>query len=372
MKKKLDNVNIGTVIYRNADKLLTVGRGMPVRINVSVGLSDTSERSINNEREKVVKILNYKHQPDLIMDLSIMTTKWKPWQFLLDNFNGAVGILPHYEIFNEKFGINENELLDRIHLLFDKGISFITIHASPTIELFEIAKETRKLPVTSRGGGIVIRDMLINKRKENVYAKLFEQICKLAFEKGVIINLGTTFRSSNISEGMDIVSIEELKSQKKMIDRAHALGTQVVLEGPGHLILSKIDDYVDATKSWHVPLMPLGPIVSDNFPGLDHFTSAIGAAYMMTKSKGGIINAMTRIEHTGGVPQLNHIIEALDVARVAAHSATITYNPSSRLKDYKINKIRSEVRSCIASSTNLSKTKEGCSRCGSVCPLIPF
>jgi phosphomethylpyrimidine synthase len=173
---------------------------------------------------------------------------------------------------------------------------------------------------------------------------------------------------------MDMVTTHELRIQKELIERARSFGAKVVLEGPGHLLLSQVDEYVAQTDQLGVPRMPLGPIVTDAFPGLDHITSAVGASYMMSRSKGGIINSVTRVEHQGGIPNVGALIEALDAAQVAAHAATISYHQGSRQLDRRFSDSRSLIESCVLprdGSAVLTRSKElaGCTRCGHLCPL---
>jgi phosphomethylpyrimidine synthase len=111
--------------------------------------------------------------------------------------------------------------------------------------------------------------------------------------------------------------------------------------------------------------MPLGPIVSDSDPDLDHVASAIGAAALMLRSRGGIINAISRIEHRGGVPSLSLSLEALRVARLAAQVASLTFDRASRGVEEGVARKRASAQSCVVGSE-----VPGCSRCSALCPLI--
>ncbi len=354
------------IIQYNSKNRLKVGVGLPVRVNTSIGLASQSNFHLEKEKMKIAKLLKHVHKPDLMMDLSIYQNNNELWKFILEIFEGPVGVIPHYTIFNNKKGLDKEKLIDRIHFVIESGISFITIHASPNIDIFNSANNSRKLPVTSRGGALVLRDMIINKRNFSIYAELFEDICKIAQKYNIVVNLGTTFRSASIVDGLDNACCAEIKTQKYFIDKALELGTQIVLEGPGHMSMSSIDTYVEMTRNYNVPLMPLGPIVTDIFPGFDHYSSSIGAAYMMYKTKGGIINSVTRIEHKGGIPTLKHLCEAVDAATVAAQSASNTYHRQSYKNEIIVSKARAMNKSCLDSQNN----QFGCSRCRNLCPLI--
>jgi len=371
--KKFSN----TVTYKGNRFKVKAGKGEPVCVNLSIGLNKLTKSSLIFEQKKISRLLKQHFKADLMMDLSIVKASPEPWETLVLDFGGPVGIVPHYTIYKDKAGIDKSDLINRIRYTVQNGISFITIHASPTMDLFRLATEVRNTPIISRGGGIVIRDMLINNRKKSVYFEIFDTIVEIAAKSELVIHLGTSFRSSNISEGLDLVAKKELQIQKQLIERARVKGAQVVLEGPGHLMLSRIDEYMRITKDWNVPLMPLGPIVTDAFPGQDHIINAIGACYMMTLSKGGIINAVTRIEHQGGIPNASHLIEALRIAKIAAHAATLNYHKRSRLQDQKYSNSRENMKSCVVkldmnSYFDTSKGEVICNRCGHICPLKEF
>lgn len=76
-----------------------------------------------------------------------------------------------------------------------------------------------------------------------------------------------------------------------------------------------------------------------------------------------ILAAVTREEHTGGVPSVASTVEAVRAARVAAHVIDI-----ERLGDVSADELvvrrRAEVRTCVE-----GRTKRGCDRCADVCPL---
>jgi len=350
------------VTYSSPNKL-TVGYRIPVKVNLSVGVE--RPHSFNREYKKVRGILSLKNPPDLMMDLSLMLAKKELWEVIRSEFDGPIGVLPHYAIFNESTGLDEAELLERIEELFKSGVNFITIHCTPNHELLSLAKRTRAVPVTSRGGGIVLRDMILNQRKANVYELLFEDICKIAVQHGGVINLGTSFRAGSVADGFDQAAKEELAVQARFCRMAKAYGAQVILEGPGHIPLHKLADYHKKIKALEVPPMPLGPIVSDSDDDLDHISSAIGAAQFMMTAKGGIINAITAVEHKGGVPSQRHLAEGLRVAKLAAQIASATYSKEALQVEEDISKIRGVSESCV-----LDAKKSGCSRCGHVCPLL--
>jgi phosphomethylpyrimidine synthase len=347
----------------NSPNRLRAGSELPVRVNLSFGLEMLE--AAGRETVKVERLLSGETRPDLMMDLSVERADREPWQVARELFDGPLGLLPHYLLFSASEGLDPADLLARIKAVFELGINFITIHCSPTLALFEQARRERLTPITSRGGGIVVRDMLINGRSRSVFAKIFDDICAIAAQYGGVINLGTAFRAASVADGFDAVSREEIVIQAQFVHRARALGVQVVLEGPGHIRLSDLSDYWAMIAPLGVTPMPLGPIVSDRYSGMDHVASAIGAARFMSLSRGGIINAVTAAEHLGGVPNLRQMEEGLRAAQVAAQAASLEFDCAAFEAEAEICRRRASLESCV-----LHTEDAGCSRCQRLCPLI--
>lgn len=85
----------------------------------------------------------------------------------------------------------------------------------------------------------------------------------------------------------------------------------------------------------------------------------------MSLSRGGIINAVTAVEHLGGVPNLRQTIEGLRAAQVAAQAVSLEFDIAAFEKEAEICRRRSSLESCVLHTENA-----GCSRCQQLCPLI--
>ena len=62
-------------------------------------------------------------------------------------------------------------------------MSFITVHFTADVDLFRQAKTERKIPITSRGGGIVLYDTEQNQRKKNIFREHIEEIKPCAWRR---------------------------------------------------------------------------------------------------------------------------------------------------------------------------------------------
>lgn len=363
------------IILKGRNRAILVGGNSLLKVNTSVGVND--RRFLESEIEKVAKIVLSGYQPDLMMDLSTVLLKKPLYSHIQEIFDGAIGSLPHYLCFNESNGIDANLLLEEIEKQASAGISFFTLHPTPNKALYEEAKKIRLTPVTSRGGSMVIRDMYINRRDENVIADNFDEILKIIKKYDVGLSIGTTFRPATTVDALDAAHSEEILIQKNFIDRAQKSGVMVMMEGLGHATLDKIEKYVKLVKSHiDIPIMPLGPIPTDASVGEDHISSAIGATFMAHFGGADVINSVTRDEHTGGIPDTNSILEGLRAARIAAHSVNISRFPLLDEIDRSIARLRGENYSCVVegglfSESSRQRFNMGCSRCGRFCPLIP-
>ena len=86
----------------------------------------------------------------------------------------------------------------------------------------------------------------------------------------------------------------------ELTERGWKNGTQVMVEGPGHIPMDQIDmnikEQIDICNG--APFYVLGPLVTDIAPGYDHITSAIGAA-LAGWSGAAMLCYVTPKEHLG-------------------------------------------------------------------------
>ena len=334
-----------------------VGKGLELKVNSSVGLN--SEQEFDQEVNKILTISNHNIQPDIMMDLSTQKISTPLYNVIAEEIGCPVGIIPHYVCFKPTVGIDKSELLETIEQAAMAGVSFLTLHFTADLEIAEKSL-SRRIPIISRGGSLILRDMKRNNRRENILLQCFDDIIQICKKYNVAISLGTTFRPSTLNDAMDYANLKELEIQKDLCEALIERGIHVLMEGIGHIPLLKIASYVDLLrKGRYVPFMPLGPIVSDFTAGQDHITSAVGASYMATLGGADIINAVTREEHTGGIPTIQSILEAIDVANTVVKIVNNNRFPNDNSSSSK------RLHNCMGIAH-----KVGCSRCGFECPFI--
>lgn len=357
LKKRIQD---NEVVFLKGNRFDTLaGKGLQLKINSSVGLSDESQ--FQNEVDKISKIASFDVLPDIMMDLSIISVKNPIYQIVQEKIGCPVGTVPVYVCFDSKKGIDKNKFLEEIEKQAQNGVSFMTLHFTAIDEIYRKTMK-RNISVISRGGSLVLRDLYLNKRKQNFLLEYFDDICKILKNNSVVVSVGTTFRPSTLYDALDKIQLNEIKMQKDIIKLLRKRGIPVMMEGVGHISLNDLKKYVKLIREdFYIPFMPLGPIPTDRAIGWDHVSAAIGVSYMALLDGADIINAVTREEHTGGVPNTNSIYEAIKSAQVVVNSI----NDVRFFEQY--NKVQDGRKTnCMG----IIKEDIGCERCKEECPFL--
>ncbi|TPJ27154.1 thiamine biosynthesis protein ThiC [Mesorhizobium sp. B2-8-3] len=339
---------------------VVVGDTEPVRVMALVGT--TSRRDEGLESEKIFRLAAHPHRPDIVADLSIRPSPKPLWRRIVETGLPAA-TLPIYTAPSVSDRLDRKALLDRAVEQMEGGVGMITVHPTATKAIVAIARQDRGLPWTSRGGGLIIRDLLAGTSAENAYLAILPDLISLAKRLGVTISIGATFRSATVLDADDRAQRMELRMQADLAAQLLAEGCSVVIEGPGHAAPGAIRSLARQMRQAGCPVMPLGPIPTDLAVGYDHVSAAIGATLLGLEGAAHILAAVTREEHTGGVPSIASTLEAIDTARVAAHVINLQ-RLGAGSEEKAVARARSENRTCVA-----GRTQHGCSRCGHACPL---
>lgn len=338
---------------------LLVGDGEPVRVMALVGT--TSKADERKEPSKVEQLAQLSSPPDVIADLSFRHTRYPLWRRVLE-VGLPAATLPVYTVSRRDRRIDRSALLERSIEHLEGGVGMVTIHPTPRRDIIQLAKK-RQVPWTSRGGGLVIADLVASGRSQNAYLDILPDLASVARAHGAAISIGATFRSATVLDADDAAQREEIKFQTELATQLRGEGCTVILEGPGHAAPSAIERLAARMRQANCPVMPLGPIPTDLAIGQDHVSAAIGATLMGLAGAAHILAAVTREEHTGGVPRLGSTVEALEAARVAAHVIDL-HRLGTTPEDRRVVAARAKFRTCVA-----GRNVPGCSRCGDACPL---
>lgn len=345
------------IVYNGSASPVMIGHGLGLRMNSSIGLN--SAEAFPNELEKVDAICRHHIRPHTMMDLSTIRISTPLYIEIQNRLGCPVGTIPYYICFDAQHGIADNKLLDVIEEQAENGVSFMTLHLTANRNLTEKSL-ARNIPIISRGGSLLLRDMQINKREENILISNLDRIINILKKHGVVVSIGTTYRPSTQYDAMDDAHLSELQMQKELGEYLKQQGLQVIMEGIGHIAFNKIPKYCSLLRDKnYIPFMPLGPIVSDHTHGQDHVTNAVGATYLASIGGADIINAVTREEHTGGFPTVHSILEAIDAA-----NAVIQIVNESRFPAHFCTR-NIHHHNCMGTPNVV-----GCSRCNTECPFI--
>ena len=301
---------------------MAIGRNFLVKINANIGNSALSS-GIQQELEKMLWSLRW--GADTVMDLSTGKDIHRTRERIIRNSPVPVGTVPIYQAL-EKCGGRPEALTweayrDTLIEQCEQGVDYFTIHAGVLQQFVPLAKK-RMTGIVSRGGSILAKWMQAH-QKENFCYTHFEEICEILAGYDVAFSLGDGLRPGSTHDANDEAQFGELKVLGELTKIAWRHDVQVMIEGPGHVPLSKIRENMDLqTLHCHgAPFYTLGPLVVDVGAGFDHVTSAIGAAQIGSLGT-AMLCYVTPKEHLA-LPDKEDVKEGIIVHKIAAHAADL-------------------------------------------------
>lgn len=356
--------DVGIVQLKSKTGYAEAGKGKKTLVNSLIGFN--LEDEYEYEIKKLSCINNLIEKPDIITDLSTRKVRNTDalWHKVVNETRCIAATLPAYLVKTQNNIIDVSELLEIIIEQMENGVGLITIHPTATKEIFSESRK-RMVPITSRGGGIVIKDLIAKEFKdENVYLKILPKVISHARKHGVVLSIGTTFRSGNIFDSNDKAQRMEIELQISLAKVISQDDVGVIIESPGHARPRDIKEISKVLRRAGFPVMPLGPIPTDVAVGMDHISSAIGATIMGLEGCAHILAAVTREEHTGGRPTIESTIESINATKIAAHIIDIHNNNDTDV-DMRIAQSRAKSNTCV-----YGRGIEYCDRCKELCPLM--
>ena len=370
--RELFAANKGVSYIHHKTNPLLIGSKFLTKVVMDVGISDPAQ--LGDELKKIETIAALPYSPDLFFDHTSIVLDKPLWQHLVENTDVPTAVVPVFSVFDSERGIDKNQLLEMVDEMASGGVTLMSLHPTATNELYSLARNMRKIPTTSRGSSLLIKDSEINRRESNVVAENFNDILKLFKKYNVTLSLGSVFRPARIDEALDEVHVAETHEHKRYIDIAKASGVNVIMQGIGHITLSAISQYCDLIKDFDTPIMPLGPTPTDYCVGFDHVPAAIGATLLAMQCNVGLINSVTRAEHMVGIPTLENSIEGLMCAKSVAHMIDLERFSAYRDMDRSISDNRATRKTCMINGGLFHAATDnddsvGCVRCDTQCPL---
>ena len=301
---------------------MCIGIASRCKINANIGNSAVTS-NVAEELEKLHVSVHY--GADTVMDLSTGKDIDNIRKQIIDASPVPIGTVPIYQMLEELGGNIEDmraqHFLDMVEHQAKQGVDYMTIHCGVLLEHLHLTTQ-RVTGIVSRGGSLIAKWMMVH-RKQNPLYEAFEDLCDIMRQYDVTWSLGDGLRPGSIADASDAAQFAELDVLGKLCKRGWAKGTQVMVEGPGHIPMDQID--MNIKKQIEVchgaPFYVLGPLVTDVAPGYDHITSAIGAA-MAGWHGAAMLCYVTPKEHLG-LPNEEDVKQGVIAYKISAHAADV-------------------------------------------------
>ena len=319
-----------------------IGIAATCKINANIGNSAVTS-NIDEELEKLHTAVHF--GADTVMDLSTGKAIDEIRQVIIEASPVPIGTVPIYQMLEELGGEIEDmrpqNFLDMVEHQAKQGVDYMTIHCGLLLEHLHLT--TRRVTgIVSRGGSLIAKWMMAHRKQNPLYTH-FDDLCAIMREYDVTWSLGDGLRPGSLADASDDAQFAELEVLGELVQKSWQNGTQVMVEGPGHIPMHEID--MNVKKQIEVcqgaPFYVLGPLVTDIAPGYDHITSAIGAT-MAGWSGAAMLCYVTPKEHLG-LPDRDDVKQGVIAYKIAAHAADVArQRPGSRDRDDALSKARFE------------------------------
>jgi phosphomethylpyrimidine synthase len=323
---------------------MIIGRRFLVKINANIGNSAVTS-SIGEEVDKLRWSVRW--GADTVMDLSTGDNIHETREWIIRNSPVPIGTVPIYQALEKVKGKAEELTIDIFLQTLveqaEQGVDYFTIHAGVLLRYVPLTAR-RVTGIVSRGGSIMAKWCLAH-HEENFLYTHFEEICAVMKKYDVSFSLGDGLRPGCIADANDAAQFGELETLGELTKIAWKHDVQVMIEGPGHVPLHKIQENMDKQLALchEAPFYTLGPLVTDIAPGYDHITSAIGAA-MIGWQGTAMLCYVTPKEHLG-LPNRKDVKDGVIAYKIAAHAADLAKgHPGAQRRDDALSKARFEFR----------------------------
>ena len=301
---------------------MCIGIAAKCKINANIGNSAVTS-NVDEELRKLHTAVHF--GSDTVMDLSTGKNIDGIRREIIARSPVPIGTVPIYQMLEELGGNIEDmkaqHFLDMVEHQAKQGVDYMTIHCGVKLEHLHLSVN-RVTGIVSRGGSLIAKWMMAHKKQNPLY-DAFDDLCDIMRQYDVTWSLGDGLRPGSIADASDAAQFAELDVLGELTHRGRANGTQVMVEGPGHIPMHQIE--MNIRRQIEVcdgaPFYVLGPLVTDVAPGYDHITSAIGAA-MAGWHGAAMLCYVTPKEHLG-LPNEEDVKQGVIAYKISAHAADV-------------------------------------------------
>jgi phosphomethylpyrimidine synthase len=307
-----------------AGRLEPMGIGIAAKCKINANIGNSAVTSnVEEELDKLHMAVHF--GSDTVMDLSTGKDIDRIRAAIIEASPVPIGTVPIYQMLEELGGTIEDmqpqHFLDMVEHQAKQGVDYMTVHCGVMMEHLPLTMG-RVTGIVSRGGSLIAKWMMAHRQQNPLYTH-FDDLCDIMREYDVTWSLGDGLRPGSIADASDKAQFAELNVLGELTERGWKNGTQVMVEGPGHIPMDQIDmnikEQIRICKG--APFYVLGPLVTDVAPGYDHITSAIGAA-LAGWSGAAMLCYVTPKEHLG-LPNREDVKQGVIAYKIAAHSADV-------------------------------------------------
>lgn len=319
---------------------MCIGVAASCKVNANIGNSAVTSDE-DGELEKLHTAVHY--GADTVMDLSTGKDIDEIRKSIIEASPVPIGTVPIYQMLEELGGeieeMRPQHFLDMVEHQAKQGVDYMTIHCGVKYEHLHLTMD-RVTGIVSRGGSLIAKWMMSHQKQNPLY-EAFDDLCDIMRQYDVTWSLGDGLRPGSLADASDDAQFAELDVLGELTARGQERGTQVMVEGPGHVPMDQIKMNVDRQIEVcnGAPFYVLGPLVTDFAPGYDHITSCIGAS-LAGWAGAAMLCYVTPKEHLG-LPEREDVKQGLIAYKIAAHAADIArHRPGARDRDDALSRAR--------------------------------
>jgi phosphomethylpyrimidine synthase len=321
---------------------MAIGIAAKCKVNANIGNSAVTS-DLEGELEKLHTAVHY--GADTVMDLSTGRNIDGIREAIIAASPVPIGTVPIYQMLEELGGeieeMRPQHFLDMVEHQAKQGVDYMTVHCG--VRFAHLAKTMHRITgIVSRGGSLIAKWMMAHRQDNPLYTH-FDDLCDIMRQYDVTWSLGDGLRPGCLADASDEAQFGELDTLGELTLRGRARGTQVMVEGPGHIPMDQVAMNVERQQAVcdGAPFYVLGPLVTDFAPGFDHITSCIGAA-LAGWAGASMLCYVTPKEHLG-LPEREDVKQGMIAYKIAAHAADIArHRPGARDRDDELSKARFE------------------------------